>query len=387
MMTTSCPRCFSVLDPDIRLYQCPGPCEQFPDEAASAHRGLPVTTFPLERLTREPRDRRWNPPTSRLCRRCGRDSREVCPTCHYRLPPEWRDGSAVCVALAGARATGKSVYVAVMIKQLEQMLHKMGSLLTFTTSESLQIYTDVYESQLYGARAMMEATRGAEMDINAYQATPMIISLGLVGGVRRFLVIRDVAGEDLERPRADTTYLSYFQRAHAVFFMFDPSAVPQVRELLRGSIPEQLMESGNPQRVLANLLRVIDSSSPPIAMILSKFDTLQELRDVEDKTWSAIMSNAGAAFQRDPGMFDARYDAADGELLHQEARSLLQLLNAQGFVNAMSDPQRGRPYVHQFFAVSALGGSADGDKLHPHGIAPFRCLDPVRWVLSRQGCL
>jgi hypothetical protein len=122
-------------------------------------------------------------------------------------------------------------------------------------------------------------------------------------------------------------------------------------------------------------------------MILSKFDTLQELRDVEDRTWSAIMSNLGAAFQRDPGMFEPRYDAQDGELLHQEVRSLLQVLNAQSFVNAMSDPLQGRPYVHQFFAVSALGGSANGERLHPHGIAPFRCLDPLRWVLSQQGIL
>lgn len=386
-MTTSCPRCFRVLDADERLYQCPGPCEVFPDEVASAFRGVQVTTFPLRSLRREPGERNWTPPPEPpRCQRCNRPTHEACPICHYPLPPDWRSGTAVCVALAGARATGKSVYVGVMIKQLEQLLQRMGSLLTFTSPEGAQIYTDVYESQLYVARAIMPSTRTAATEA-AYQATPMIISLGLIGGIRRYFVIRDVAGEDLERVPTDPTYLSYFRYAHAVFFLFDPSAVPQVRELLRGSIPEQLMESGNPERVLANLLQVIDDSSPPIAMILSKFDTLQELRDVEDRTWSAVMSNHGAAFQRDPGMFEPRYDTSDGELLHEEVRSLLQLLNAQSFVNAMSNPQRGKPYVHQFFAVSALGGSADGQRLHPHGIAPFRCLDPVRWVLSRQGVL
>lgn len=385
-MTTNCPRCFEVLDPYVRLFQCPGPCQQVPDEIATAYRGVPVTRFPLRRAAPQAGERGWQAPSSQPCQVCGKPGRPVCPTCHYVLPDDWYEGTAVCVALAGARATGKSVYVGVMVKQLEQLLESMGSLLTFHPPEGGQIYADVYESQLYQARAIMLSTRTAATE-TAYQAVPMVLSLGLLKGAPRYLVIRDVAGEDLERPPADTTPLSYFRHAHAVFFMFDPSAVPHVRELLRGSIPEQLMESGNPQRVLANLLRVIDDASPPIAMVLSKFDTLQELRDVKDQTWSAVMSNYGAAFQRDPGLRETRYDAQDGELLHEEARSLLQLLNAQSFINAMSDPQRGRPYEHQFFAVSALGGAANGERLHPHGIAPFRCLDPVRWVLSRQGLL
>jgi hypothetical protein len=232
----------------------------------------------------------------------------------------------------------------------------------------------------------MPSTRTAETT-NAYQAVPMIISLGMIRGLRRYLVIRDVAGEDLERPEGDPTHLSYFARAHAVFFLFDPSAVPQIRELLRGLIPEQSRQAGDPKRVLDNLLQVIQENSPPIAMVLSKFDTLQRLREHEDRTWSSIMSNPGAAIQRDPGMVAAAYNARDGELVHLETSSLLQLLSAHDFVNAMADPQRGRPYDHQFFAVSALGSSDNGGTLHPHGIAPFRCLDPVRWVLSREGVL
>ena len=46
-------------------------------------------------------------------------------------------------------------------------------------------------------------------------------------------------------------------------------------------------------------------------MIVSKFDTLQELRDHQDRTWSTIMANSGAAFQRDPGINRSRYDPVD----------------------------------------------------------------------------
>jgi hypothetical protein len=266
------------------------------------------------------------------------------------------------------------------------MLHERGGLLRFTNQESADFYAAVYESQLFAARAIMQSTRRAAF-AEAYAAIPLIISLGRINGVPRYLVIRDVAGEDLEAPEADTTYLSYFRRAAAVFFLFDPTAVNSVREMLRGIMPEQLMQTGNPQRVLLNLLGIIDTASPPIAMILSKFDTLQSLRNHSDQTWRAVMANSGAAFQRDPGAFRWSYDPDDARLQHLEARSLLQLLHAQGFVNAMSNPQRGQPYEHQFFTVSALGGSANGERLHPHGIAPFRCLDPLRWVLHREGLL
>jgi hypothetical protein len=382
---TSCPRCFHLLDPDTRFYQCPGPCEAYVDPAASAYRGIPVTGFPGQLWERQG-ERNWNPPASIPCHKCHRPTREACPTCRFPLPPDWREGTAICIALAGARATGKSVYIAVLVKQLEQMLHSMGSLLSFATAEGRRSYAENYEAHLYQSRAILQATASSETE-TAYQAIPLIISLGLIKGVRRYLVLRDAAGEELERADGDAVHLSYFQRAHAVFFLFDPSAVPSVRELLRGLIPEQLMKPGDPQRVLLTLLTILGGASPPIAMILSKFDTLQSLRVHEDQTWSAIMANAGAAFQRDPGIFEPRYDPVDGQLLHLETRSLLQLLHAQGFVNAMSDPQRGRPYEHQYFAVSALGGPASGEALHPHGIAPFRCLDPIRWVLNRQGVL
>ena len=62
-------------------------------------------------------------------------------------------------------------------------------------------------------------------------------------------------------------------------------------------------------------------------MILSKFDALRILRDVEGSEWSLIMSNAGAAYLRDTS--DApHYDEAGGQLLHEEVRSLLTRLNA-----------------------------------------------------------
>ena len=144
------------------MYRCPGPCESFTDPVASAFRGSQVIAFSTQGLKRDGKAP-WNPPPSPPCYRCSKPTTEICPTCHLDLPAGWRAGNAVCVALAGARATGKSIYLAVLIKQLEQMLHQMNSLLSFATTASYTIYTSSYEAQLYREREIMQATAPANM--------------------------------------------------------------------------------------------------------------------------------------------------------------------------------------------------------------------------------
>lgn len=384
---SKCPRCFTPLTPDLFAWVCvSNDCAAAPDQIASQFSGVLVQSRPIVKMSRPSDAKKWSPPDVMPCQHCGNPSRPICPECHYELPADWRRGNSICIALAGARATGKSVYVGVLVKQLEQMLHQMDMSLSFATEDSRELYETHYERPLYEARGILRPTAAANVQ-DSYQRDPLILSLGMIRGARQFLVIRDVAGEDLEGTVSDVGHLSYFARADAVFFMFDPSAVPEVRDLLKDLLPPQLHEVGNPVGVLENLMRLIESSSPPIAMIVSKFDTMQALRDVKGTEWSTIMSNPGAAFQRDPGMFRASHDPADAELLHYEARSLLTRLGAQQFVATMARPHHGRPYRHRFFAVSALGEAAEGDKINRRGIASFRCLDPVRWVLADQGLI
>jgi len=382
-MTAKCPRCFHLLSGEFFAWECVGRCPPVTEPLASAAAGVATQVRPIIKTQRPSDARRWSPPQNLACPTCGQPGREVCPYCHFALLPRWRESQTICIALAGARATGKSIYLAVLIKQLEQMISHAGSSLTFADETSRQIYEDVYERPLFEARGIMQTTRAAGTR-DAYQRYPIILSLGALRSGPTFLVIRDVAGEDLENPAEDKTYLQYFARADAVLFMFDPSAVTEVRELLTDYLPTQLNEVGNPDRVLENMLRLIGTSRVPIGMILSKFDTMQALSEVQDGQWRRVMSNPGAAFTRDPGILTTAYDRVDGELLHHEVRSLLHLLHAQRFVNSLASPHDGAARNYRFFTVSALGDAAQGDKLHPRGIAPFRCLDPVRWVLDTQ---
>ena len=199
------------------------------------------------------------------------------------------------------------------------------------------------------------------------------------------LVVRDVAGEDLEQPDERTAeQLAYLGRADAVFFLFDPLQVREISTQLRALVPPPHVGRAAIE-VLATTLRLLDSGAPRLALIVSKFDTLELLGDAPwSNVYTATMQNAGATFHRDPGLY-AETNEVDARLLHEEVRSLLMMIDQGPLVAGVQHAgQRGG---YRFFAVSALGAPPNGLELNARGVAPFRCLDPLRWVLGDTGVL
>ena len=384
---TKCPSCFQHLPPEQYAWVCENPrCTKYPDRQASRYSPTPVKRGKVLVASAPPGVAGWVPPAPGNCPSCAEPMHEACPHCHWALLEGWRHAHVICVAMSGARATGKSVFIAVVVKQLQRLAIQMHTVMNFADARTRDTYTEVYEKPLFVERGLMAPTPAAITD-NSYQRAPLVFDLGMVGGQRRFFVLRDVAGEEMERPPAQAGHLQFLAHADALFFMFDPLAVANIREKLVDLIPAQLQVGGDPMIVLGNVQRLVGRNAPQVAVILSKFDALHALRSVDDVQWSGIMSNAGSAFLRDPSEDSAGYAANDGLLLHEEVKSLLYKLGGGGVVLGVENPQSGVPIRHQFFAVSALGESPDGRRLNAHGIAPFRCLDPVKWVLQTNGVI
>lgn len=383
---TKCPRCFTTLTGVHYAWTRTDPDAVEVDEVASTYHGSPVRSGPVLELTRpDDAEEDWAPPSGHAEKEAGGDVAEVCPTCHYRLLAGWREAQATCVALAGARATGKTVYIAVLVKTLQLLGERIGQMVEPATAESEDSYRENYERPLYEERGILEPTPAAHTG-NPYQREPLIFSLGIWNGVRQYLVIRDVAGEDLENPiNVGATSMQFFSRADGVVFLFDPLRVDSVRDQLHDLVPAQERVGGDPRSVLRTVLSIIGTGTPNLAVALSKFDALQALAHVDGSEWSEIMSQRGAAYSRDPSLQNEPYNEQDGQLLHEEVRSLLDKLEAKAVVMAVEQPHTGVALKSRYFAVSALGESPVGDRLHESGISPFRCLDPVRWVLAEKG--
>lgn len=287
--------------------------------------------------------------------------------------------------MAGPRASGKSFYIAVMRRQLESLFNHEGLSMGYATEASREVFEQRYETPVYIERGLIAPDQRAQL--NPVERQPMIFTAGTdVAGRPHRLVIRDVAGEDLEAGLREPYLFDFFADADTILFMFDPLKVDKVRQMLVGLVPQPKALGDDPQVVLDNLLVKLQALRAPsqrlsLGLVLSKFDVLQELSRVEGTDLASTMRNPGAAYLRDPSMRSLAYDHQDARLLHVEVRSLLIRLGAAALVRRI---ESAAPHT-RFFAVSALGQPALGDSINPHGISPFRCVDPVKWALAKAG--
>jgi hypothetical protein len=378
-----CPYCFTLLGTTPAAFRCEvNDCAEEPDPVASSFFGAQVAARPV--IVTGGRSGQ----NGASCRKChNMASLVVCPTCHAPLPPNWYQCQTTCIAMAGARASGKSIYIAVLKRQAEMLCELMGLPLDFMDAATERIYKRVYQAPLYEQRGLLAPTARHETAA-ATQRTPLMLSMGTIGNRQHVLVIRDVAGENLEDPMVDPQVFGFFSRADGVVFLFDPMRIEEIRRQLAGVIPEQAAVGGDPMSVLGNLVRLMRINDQPIAtplaVVLAKFDVLHELGSVVGSPWQAAMANAGAAYSRDLSLNrPPAYEEADGRLLDAEVTSLLTKLNARALLNKV----RQEFSNSRMFAVSALGAAPVGQALHPRGIAPFRCLDPLKWILAGQGVL
>ncbi|MGN2638273.1 TRAFAC clade GTPase domain-containing protein [Nocardia takedensis] len=382
---TKCPLCFHTLPPDSVSWMATAGMTAV-DEIASGYAGFEVTSRQIVNARRKRRGE-LVPTRTEVEHKLGCAVEEVCPDCHHPLPANWRDNDTVCVAMAGARATGKTIYIAVLVKALQTLGERLDKVVEPFDDHTAESYRQVYETTLYGQRRMLPPTmtRNTQVRGDTDHAT-LILRLGRVDGRSQLLVIRDVAGEDLhKRANAAARWTEFFGHADGVLFMFDPLKVQSIATLLRGRTPPLAPDTVQPLTVLQTVLSMIGTNSTKLAVVLSKFDALHELRSPPGSEWSAVMNNPGAAFSRDPGLSETHYNEDDGELVDAEVRSLLTLLQAKSIVDAVNAPHTGARLNPRFFAVSALGALPAETRVHDGGISPFRCVDPIRWILHGAG--
>src|SRR3954453_8978137 len=82
-------------------------------------------------------------------------------------------------------------------------------------------YSTHYEAPLFMQRGLIPPTPNVHTQ-TSLQREPLIFSIGICQGVRRYLVLRDVAGEDMETGDLRALLFRFFANADAGFFLFDP---------------------------------------------------------------------------------------------------------------------------------------------------------------------
>jgi hypothetical protein len=390
VLSTVCPFCFRRIDSSRLAHQCSGrgiaDCKKEEDEARRRLTGSRQRTYPTFILPGGQND-------SVVCPICGGPAmRQACPQCHTALPIDFVNSRSPMVGIVGAKGSGKTVLMTVLIKQLREVIgQRFGADIRIATAnpdghQGLSDYQNSREVPLYVKRTLPASTAQLGSSPARQQATPIVLrwrqeSVRRIGARSlrtTMLSFFDTAGEDLND--LETTFtLQYVSVCDALIVTLDPFALPGARARL--SLPEAAIqvEDDVPLDVISRITELLRTEgrvkatkriSRPVAIVFTKIDAFYPTLDRH----SPIMATSS----RLPA-----YDNVDGQAVHEHMRALLYLWNAADIDTHM----RLNYSDYRYFGVSALGAEPDypSYRVASGGVQPHRVEDPVLWLLSKSG--
>ena len=388
MPITVCPFCFRKIDSSHLAYQCAGrgnvECKKEVDKDRERLTGSTVETYPT-----------FLPPPGRNastnCPTCGGPAkRRACPSCHTALPIDFVDSKSPMIGLVGAKGSGKTVLMTVLVRQLREVVGlRFGADIRIATDNpdghrGLSDYQASREEPLFSKRKLHIGT--GQQRASTARVTPVVLrwrqeSARLVGGRSlrsTVLSFVDTAGEDLND--IDTAFtLEYLSVCDALIITLDPFALPGARSRL--NLPKEAIQVDDdvPLDVVSRITELLRTEGNisnkkrinlPVAIVFTKIDAFYPTLDRQNP----IMSTAPAL---------PSYQNVDGQSVHEHMLALLHEWNA-----ADIDMHMRLNYTnYRYFGISALGAEPDYESgsVAPGGVQPHRVEDPVLWLLSKAG--
>ncbi len=329
---------------------------------------------------------------------CGSTCTEyACPHCLLKLPPFFYTTTQHIISLVGVPAAGKTHYLTALVPELEKEFPKEFGMPFRDADPLMNEPLNELRMRLYNARTPQDAYLGkTQVRGNLYQQVwrrgvfanmprPFIYNLNK-GNESHSIVLYDNAGEDFQ-PGSDSEYTPgslHMAVADAILFLFDPTANPGFRNLLRdGSDPQlryNLYRPGRQAILLAEAemrlrtklnLPPTEKLNVPMAVIIGKCDT-----------WLHLLGPEPLLPATRNGMFMPEHINLNSSRLRQFLFNIAPHICANA--EAISSNVR-------YFAASALGASPVEFKDETSGsiligpasgeVHPFRVTDPVIWAL------
>lgn len=265
-------------------------------------------------------------------------ARRVCPACGQPVPREYIEGRPRMVAVVGTAGSGKSTWVASVIRQIAK-----GHLNDRFPGMSLDVLGEK-------SRLRHERDRVLVAETVLHRAAgpgPLLVSLRV-------------------RPQARAVVIAFYDSAdgtaanlaHAdgVVLAVEPGAVPGDAGIAR------LAEAVRAARGLRPHYRI----SLPLAVVLTKLDMVWDMVDPGSPLLRPVPQTRG-------------YALSDGVDVHHETIAWLGHWNRTDLIRGVHTAFR----RHRYFAATALGDRADGRR-EP---VAYRVEDPLLWLLAEFGAI
>lgn len=310
-----------------------------------------------------------------------------CPECHYLLPYNIERVPSITLAVVGNIFAGKSHYITALIHQIkEDWISNAEEYAQFTclTPEVEKGYTEEYFEPLFVNRQVLLPTKPAAKST----ANPLIYELVVSPSSKRpptavNLMIYDTAGEDFEHVDRLVQFARYVFNTSALIFVVDPLTMTDV--VLQ--LPPSLHTILNPWVNLAQGRRAADILNSTLS-ILERFHGYPDGASFPDVPVAVMISKADLfkflnlpdsyTFMMQP-QYGRGIDLRDIDTVDREVRGLLRIYKQGDLLAATNRLRRVK-----FFASSATGEPPDATN-HFRIVKPYRCLDPVLWILYQLG--
>lgn len=379
-----CPYCFEDFELKSSPFRCandPLVCSPEPDEV---YKEKWKSTLPMGKVI-NPKGvfiERFS--KSRTCTACDQKSYDrLCPHCHSNLPANIGEQENMIFAVIGARGTGKSHYLTVLIEQISKVVGPAhGILLEPLNDETINRYRKDFYDPIYTNKGTIAVTKSGRVanPTGGNVRQPLVYTLAVTAenwngdmevSKAVTLVFYDTAGEDLDSKNNMSVMNKYIYRSNGIIVLIDPLQLPYVRDELSSDTPLPPVDIETAD-ILIRTTRLIeegqklstkDKIKTPLAVSFSKFDAVLPLVDEQSPL-------------HDDANHDHGYDHADFEAVNGEMLSLLDCWGCKNIINLAQTRYR---HVG-FFGLSALGCNPHSSNT-VEAVVPKRVEDPLLWLL------
>lgn len=400
MSKVVCPYCFESFDSSTVLFRCSNlaSCKTDADPKLIEFWG------PTELVTpsfKAPRRLFGGTPDSAKCPACGSLSHwYICPSCHNQIPRHMVKERGHIISIIGAKGSGKTNYLAVMINELMQKGYCLGDIgivasniangpvrpsrsgLLRPNNTQTRYDEDFYEF-VYNKSKCPPPT---DIKDTVRNKTPLIYELNQKGKKPIYLVLYDTAGENFFDTRNIAANVKYLQHSDACIFVLDTEAIPYVSDRIhRGIQQDKQYPPLRYDTILANIIAYFDGVdshikmnhfNKPLALVFSKIDFV-----VNNEELFLDTAIEGMSFEKNSSFLDGDgVNFSEIDSVSDGIRGALHSWHEDNFINNIENHYN---TIH-YFGISALGSKPkDGTTIT--NLRPYRVLDPIVWILDKIG--
>ncbi len=378
MFGVTCPFCYHRTNRLRPWFACSGlaapgypSCSKKPDPVRQRETGDDEPMYPVF-----PPPRLWLPsPRRAYCPECnGRTGQRVCAECHSPLPANFGGSFSPVIAVVGARSTGKTVYLIVVV-------HHLRTVVRARFRATVSLFPDAaYQTHQTNVEAIFEkGSLPALTEQRDGRSEPLVFEWRRRRRIfsryhSSYLSFLDTAGESLGT-LTGVQELKFLAGVDSFIVVLDPFTLPGARDRL--SLPKGAPTAeSNAYEVLAQVTEVIRKAEgtgrgarikKPIAVAFAKIDALK-----------GVLGDGHPIFGAEST--DPWVDNAAGRAVHESVREMLLDWEAGN----IDDHMQANYSNYQYFAVSSLGRPPDYEHyaVAEGGVQPLRVADPVVWLLS-----